>query len=148
MGRATRGVMGIRLGPDDKVIGMSVFPEKLKVPKDKRKKVFRDILTASVHGMGKRTRVDLFPVQKRAGKGVKAISVSTKTGELACATLVTEKSDQLVITSKKGQVIKLPIKNIPQLGRVTQGVILMRFANKTDTVAATTVLTKTIEEEE
>lgn len=147
MGRATRGVMGIRLGEEDKVIGMAVFPDKLNVPKDKRKKVFKDILTVSVHGMGKRTRTTLFPVQKRAGKGVKAISVSKKTGELACATLVTEKSDQLVITSKRGQIIKLPIKNIPQLGRVTQGVILMRFANKTDTVAATTVLTKTVEEE-
>lgn len=147
MGRATRGVMGIRLGEGDKVIGMAVFPEKLNVPKDKRKKVFRDILTASVHGMGKRTKTSLFPVQKRAGKGVKVINVSKKTGELACATLVTEKSDQLVITSKRGQIIKLPIKNIPQLGRVTQGVILMRFANKTDTVAATTMLTKTVEEE-
>lgn len=143
MGRATSGVCGIKLGAGDKVIGMGVFPEKLKLPKDKRKKVFRDILTASVHGMGKRTRIDLFPVQKRAGKGVKAVSISQKTGDLACATLVTEKSDQLVITSKKGQVIKLPVKNIPQLGRATQGVILMRFANKSDSVAATTVLEKT-----
>jgi len=62
--------------------------------------------------------------------------------------LVTENSDQLVITSKKGQVIKLPVKNIPQLGRATQGVIIMRFANKGDTIAAATVLEKTGDEEE
>ncbi len=84
----------------------------------------------------------------RAGKGVKACVVTPKTGDLACACLVTENSDQLVITSKKGQVIKLPVKNIPQLGRATQGVIIMRFANKGDTIAAATVLAKTGDEEE
>jgi len=54
----------------------------------------------------------------------------------------------MVITSKHGQVIKLPAKNIPQLGRATQGVILMRFAKKDDSVAAVTTLTKTNEDEE
>lgn len=148
MGRATTGVTGVKMSVGDKVIGMEVFPEKLDVPEDKRKKVFRDILTLSIHGLGKRTRFDLFPIQKRAGKGVKACVVSTKTGDLATACLVTEKSDQLVITSKKGQVIKLPIKNIPQLGRATQGVIVMRFADKGDSIAAATVLEKTGDEEE
>jgi DNA gyrase/topoisomerase IV subunit A len=50
--------------------------------------------------------------------------------------------DQIVITSKFGQVIKLPIKNIPQMGRSTQGVILMRFSDKSDGVAAMTTLEK------
>jgi DNA gyrase subunit A len=148
MGRATTGVTGVRIDKDDCVIGMEVFPDKLEVIKDKRKKIFRDVLTLSIHGLGKRTRFDLFPIQKRAGKGVKACVVSAKTGELACAVMVTEKSDQLVITSKKGQVIKLPVKNIPQLGRATQGVIIMRFANKGDLIAAATVLEKTGDEEE
>lgn len=148
MGRATTGVTGMRLEKEDSVIGMEVFPEKLDIPVDKRKKVFRDILTLSIHGLGKRTKVDLFPIQKRAGKGVKACVVSSKTGELACAAMVTEKSDQVVITSRKGQVIKLPIKNIPQLGRATQGVIVMRFAEKSDEIAAATVLEKSGDEEE
>lgn len=148
MGRATSGVGGVKLDKDDSVIGMEVFPEKLEVPADKRKKVFMDILTLSVKGLGKRTSYNNFPVQKRAGRGVKACVVSAKTGDLACAVKVTEKSDQLVITSKKGQVIKLPIRNIPQLGRATQGVIVMRFANKGDTIAAATVIDKTGEEEE
>lgn len=155
MGRATTGVTGMKfdkqsLSPskDDSLIGMEVFPDKLEVPEDKRKKVFRDILTLSIHGIGKRTKFDAFPIQKRSGKGVKACIVSEKTGDLACACLVTENSDQLVITSKKGQVIKLPVKNIPQLGRATQGVIIMRFANKGDTIAAATVIDKTGDEEE
>lgn len=148
MGRATTGVTGMKFDKDDSLIGMEVFPDKLEVPEDKRKKVFRDILTLSIHGIGKRTKFDAFPIQKRSGKGVKACIVSEKTGDLACASLVTENSDQLVITSKKGQVIKLPVKNIPQLGRATQGVIIMRFANKGDVIAAATVIDKTGDEEE
>ena len=148
MGRATTGVTGMKFESGDNLIGMEVFPEKLDIPKDGRKKVFRDVLTLSVNWLGKRTKFDAFPIQKRAGKGVKACVISSKTGELACACLVTENSDQLVITSKKGQVIKLPIKNIPQLGRATQGVIVMRFAEKSDSIAAATVIDKTGEEEE
>jgi len=98
--------------------------------------MFRDILTVSEHGIGKRTRVDLFPVQKRAGKGVKAVALSEKTGKLAAAMMVMDHVEQIVMTSTGGQVIKLPLKNIPQMGRSTQGVILMRFARKSDNVAA------------
>lgn len=148
MGRATSGVSGIKIKEADEVIGMDVFPSKEIVPTDKRKKFFRDILTVSEKGMGKRTQVSLFPVQKRAGTGVKAVVVAPKTGDLRAAMMVTEKIDQLVITSKAGQVIKLPIRNIPQLGRATQGVILMRFTDKTDSVAAAACLEKTDEEEE
>ena len=101
MGRATTGVTGMKFATGDSLIGMEVFPNKLEVSPDKRKKIFRDILTLSIHGLGKRTKFDAFPIQKRAGKGVKACIISAKTGDLACASLVTENSDQLVITSKK-----------------------------------------------
>lgn len=142
MGRATTGVKGIGLGNGDSVIGMEVFPAEAAKPKDKRKKFFRDILTLSEKGIGKRTKVELFPVQKRAGKGVKAAAINEKTGKLAAATLVTHRTEQVVITSSKGQIIKLAAKNIPQMGRATQGVILMRFAKKGDTVAAITTLNR------
>ena len=99
-------------------------------------------MTVSEHGIGKRTPIHLFPTQRRGGKGVKAGIISDKTGKLAYAIMVTQKVDQVVITSKAGQVIKLPLKNIPELGRATQGVILMRFANKNDSVAAATCLEK------
>ncbi|KKR70655.1 MAG: gyrase subunit A protein, partial [Candidatus Woesebacteria bacterium GW2011_GWA2_40_7b] len=79
MGRATTGVTGIKLEKDDELIGMEVFPGKEKKIEDKRKKVFRDILTIAERGLGKRTPIHLFPVQKRAGKGVKAAVVSAKT---------------------------------------------------------------------
>lgn len=143
MGRATSGVRGIRLSGSDGVISMEVFAEKQKKPKDKRKRVFRDLLTISKNGLGKRTPIRLFPVQKRAGKGVKASVVNKKTGGLAAGILINQGDDRLILTSKKGQVIKLPIKNIPQMGRITQGVILMRFGkNKGDKVAAVTALGK------
>jgi DNA gyrase subunit A len=142
MGRATTGVRGIKLEPNDEVIGMEVFAEKTTKPKDKRRKIFRDILTISENGLGKRTGIHLFPVQRRAGKGVKAAVVNDKTGPLSAIAMVNEKMEQLVITSKHGQIIKLPLKNIPQMGRATQGVILMRFAKKNDAVAAMACLEK------
>jgi DNA gyrase subunit A len=124
---------------------MEVFAEKQNKPRDKRRKVFRNILTISEKGLGKRTGTHLFPVQKRAGKGVKAAAVNSKTGQLACAVMVNQKIELIVITSKSGQIIKLPLKNIPQMGRATQGVILMRFAKKNDRVAAVTTLSKNAE---
>ena len=148
MGRATTGMRGIKLDKDDKVIGMEVFSGKETKPKDARRKYFRDLLTISEKGLGKRTPLHLFPIQKRAGKGVKASVVNDKTGKLRAATMVTESTDQIIITSKTGQVIKLPNKNIPQMGRSTQGVILMRFAKKSDGVAAVAALNKNGDEEE
>jgi DNA gyrase subunit A len=148
MGRATTGVTGIKMDSGDELIGMEIFPGKEDIPADKRKKFFRDILTISEKGLGKRTKIELFPVQKRSGKGLKAVVVSAKTGSLKNAAMVTQDFDQVLITSRMGQVIKLPLKNIPQLGRVTQGVILMRFADKNDSVAAVAVLEKSGEEEE
>jgi len=148
MGRPTSGVRGIRIADDDEVIGMDVFNPKSPEIKDKRRKVFRDILTVSEKGIGKRTPIDLFPLQKRAGKGVKAAVITPKTGNLAAMTTVTEKIDQVVITSSMGQIIKLPLKNIPQMGRATQGVILMRFAKSDDSVAGVATLEKNITEDE
>lgn len=148
MGRATSGVSGIKIDHGDAVISLEVFPAKLDIPKDKRKKFFSDILTISQHGLGKRTPIHLFPVQKRTGKGVKAAVVNTKTGDLAAATMVTQAVDQVIMTSKDGQVIKLPLKNIPQLGRATQGVILMRFSVKSDLVAACACIAKDGNDEE
>lgn len=142
MGRSTTGVRGISIAKDDSLISMMVFGAKKEEPSDKRRKVFRDILTLSEKGIGKRTATNLFPVQKRAGKGVRVATLSDKTGKLVASILVDERIEQIVVTSSHGQVIKLPVKNIPQMGRATQGVILMRFAKKNDRVAAVTALEK------
>lgn len=138
----------MRMESGDCVIAMEVFLAKQPKVSDKRRKVFRDILTISQKGLGKRTPLHLFPVQRRSGKGVKAAVVNERTGNLTAAVMVNEKMEQVVITSKIGQVIKLPLKNIPQLGRATQGVILMRFAAKSDSVAAAAVLEKDGQEEQ
>lgn len=142
LSRTAMGVRGIKLKKGDEVVTMEAFPSKQAKPKDKRRKFFRDLLTVSKKGIGKRTSLTKFNVQKRGGVGIKAMKVTPKTGKLAAALEVDHNTEQLVITSKRGQVIKLPIKNIPQLGRNTQGVILMRFANKGDEVASATVLEK------
>ncbi|MBI2103826.1 hypothetical protein HYT59_02355 [Candidatus Woesebacteria bacterium] len=71
MGRATTGMRGIKLEAGDEVIGMEVFSKAEAKISDKRKKMFRDILTIAEKGMGKRTPIHLFPIQKRSGKGVK-----------------------------------------------------------------------------
>jgi DNA gyrase subunit A len=138
MGRATTGVRGIKLTADDSVIGMEVFGKEEDV---------KHILTISDNGLGKKTKVDLFPTQKRGGSGVKAVTISAKTGTLASAIMITSEISQVIVTSKYGQVVKVALKDIPELGRATQGVILMRFAKKGDSVAAVTTLTKSGEDE-
>lgn len=142
MGRTATGVRGIRLKKGDFVVGMEVFAKKPKKPKDRRRRFFRDVLVVSEHGLGKRTPVSSFPIQKRGGVGVKVAHITKKTGKVVTCWVVTQKDKQVIITSKAAQVIKLPLRNIPQLGRNTQGVILMRFTDAHDSVAAVTCLRK------
>ncbi|EKD79842.1 MAG: DNA gyrase, A subunit, partial [uncultured bacterium] len=79
------------------------------------------------------------PEQKRGGQGVKVAELSPRTGDIASVRMVTEDDEQVVITTKAAQVIKLPLKNIKVLGRSTQGVILMRPAAG-DVVTSVTTL--------
>jgi DNA gyrase subunit A len=141
MGRAARGIRGIKLNKADYVVGLAVCnPQRTR--KKGRRKFFHDILVVTEKGLGKRTAINEFPLQKRGGKGVKAAQITPKTGKLISAHLVTEQVDQIILTSKKAQVIKLPLKNIKRIGRATQGVILMRFAKANDSVAAVALIRK------
>ena len=140
MGRTAAGVRGIKLKKGDFVTSCEVFLKRFQKPKDKRRKSFYDLLVVSQKGLGKRTPIELFPVQKRGGVGVKVAKVTQKTGAVIASQLTTQKDKQVVLTSRLGQVIKLPLKNIPQLGRNTQGVILMRFTDPKDSVAAMTTI--------
>jgi DNA gyrase subunit A len=142
MGRDTRGVRGIRLKKDDYVVTMEVFPTRQARPKDRRRKFFRDVLAVMENGLGKRTKLSRYPLQKRGGIGVKVANVTPKSGQVVASQLVNHEIKQVILTSKRAQVIKLPLKNIPRLGRDTQGVILMRFSKPGDTVAAVTCLKK------
>jgi DNA gyrase subunit A len=144
--RDTQGVRGILLKGDDYVISMEVFSPIEPVSSDKRVKLFRDLLIVTEKGMGKRTPLPEYPVQNRSGQGLKVCETTDKTGKLAGALLVDQDSEVLLITTSQGQAIKLPIKNIPRLGRATQGVILMRFAKDGDGVAAVTTVSDSDEE--
>ncbi|HOX95876.1 MAG TPA: DNA gyrase subunit A [Candidatus Woesebacteria bacterium] len=144
--RDTQGVRGILLKGTDFVISMDVFGPTEPVSTDKRVKLFRDLLIVTEKGMGKRTPLPEYPVQNRSGQGLKVCETTDKTGKLSGALLVDQTSEVLLITTSQGQAIKLPIKNIPRLGRATQGVILMRFAKTDDSVAAVTTVSDSEEE--
>lgn len=132
-GRDTMGVRGILLKPDDYVVSMEVINDETKKA---------DFLTIMEKGIGKKTAVSGFPKQKRGGQGVKVAEIKEKTGKVVVSQMVPANCEEVIFTSTKGQVVKLPLKSIPQLSRATSGVILMRFADKHDTVAAATCLTK------
>ncbi len=135
MGRHTRGVRGIHLKEDDFLVSMDVIP-----PKQNAKDSFEHILVVSEKGVGKRSNAYLYPLQKRGGIGVKVANLSNRTGLVAVAQVVNQNHRQVILTSKHAITIRLPLKNIPQLGRNTRGVILMRFKTIEDKVNAMTVL--------
>jgi len=143
--RDTMGVRGIELKSGDYVVGMEVFPSSKSAPTDRRRKTFEDVLIVMEHGLGKRTGVKEWPLQKRGGQGVKAAEITSKTGKIVSCISIDETVEQIILTSKSAQVIKLPLRNIPRLGRATQGVILMRFSKKGDSVASVTCLEKEVE---
>lgn len=134
--RDTQGVMGIALKGDDHVVGGQSFPAEPEKPTDKRKRNFHQILIITEKGMGKRTSLEEYPLQKRSGQGVKVSEITAKTGDVASALIVTQDNEDLMLTTQEAQVIKLPIKNVPVLKRPTQGVILMRLPASDRIVAA------------
>jgi DNA gyrase subunit A len=133
MGRTAAGIRGIKLRKDDKVVGMDVV-SPLLISKN-----LLDLLVVTINGFGKRTNLKNYKVQGRGGIGIKTAKVTSKTGQIVSAQVINSKEDRdLIIISKFGQVIRLPFKSISVLGRATQGVRLMRFKEKEDTVASVT----------
>lgn len=130
LGRSTMGVRGIKLDASDKVISMDVI--------DKNDKA--DLLTIMENGLGKKTSVDQFRGQRRGGKGVKVAKVTLKTGKVAFAQVIPFNCKEIIITSVRGQVVKLSASDIPRRSRNTQGTILMRFSDKTDKVVSATCI--------
>src|ERR1035437_2819862 len=135
MGRNTMGVRGILIKKDekdDRVIQMDV------IGKDDKS----EVLTIMEKGLGKRTPVDQFHIQGRGGQGVKVAEVTDKTGKVVTSQIIPTGAEEVIMTSQKGQIVKLEINSIPKLSRATQGVILMRFSDKTDHVASAACLGK------
>jgi DNA gyrase subunit A len=123
MGRAARGVRGIRLRAGDKVVGADLVQDD------------RRLLVMSSKGYGKLTKVANFPSHKRGGVGIKAAIVNGKTGNLIAVRSLDASANEILMISTKGQTIRLGLKDIPLLGRTTQGVRIMRL-NGDDTVAS------------
>ena len=117
MGRTAGGVTGMKLGKGDEVIGVDV------VKKDQKDGTF---LTMSANGFGKKTNLKEYKVQKRSGSGIKTAKITPKTGKLIVAKVLNTE-EELIAMSKKGQVIRTALKDIPTLGRQTQGVTIMRL---------------------
>ena len=132
LGRATMGVRGIKIDSKDQVIGMDVISSGDNP----------DVLAIMENGLGKKTLVNQFPLQNRGGQGVKIAKVTDRTGVVAVAQVIPANSEDIIITSKKGQIVQLALSSIPRLSRDTQGVILMRFAKANDGVASATCIEK------
>jgi DNA gyrase subunit A len=121
MGRTAAGVTAMKLGKGDRVMSADVL-------KDGEKD--REILIVTEYGYGKATPAKEYKVQKRGGSGIKTAKVTDKTGSIVRGLILAgeeREEGELVIMSKKGQVIKLPLKQVPTLGRQTQGVRVMKL---------------------
>ncbi|MBQ3145156.1 MAG: DNA gyrase subunit A [Clostridia bacterium] len=115
MGRISQGVIGIRLNKDDYVIGMESIIVGSK----------STLLAITENGFGKRTELDEYRVQTRGGKGVITYKITPKTGDIVGIRIVEETDDVMLITDT-GTIIRLNVSEISVLGRSTQGVTLMR----------------------
>ncbi len=136
MGRVSRGVRGIRLRPGDSVISMDVANEQAS------------IFVISEFGYGKRTKVAQFATHKRGGVGIRSAVVNKKTGNLVgLKSLALDAKEEVIIISNQGQTIRLGLKDIPELSRVTQGVRIMRL-NDGDSVASLALVDEPEAEEE
>jgi len=113
-GRATYGVRGVRLTKGDEVVSMAVVDAK------------DQLLSVTENGYGKRSLVDDYRKIHRGGKGVITIKTGGRNGDVMIVREVTD-DDELIITSVRGMVIRMPVKGISLQGRATMGVRLMRL---------------------
>ncbi|HSX35055.1 MAG TPA: DNA gyrase subunit A [Candidatus Saccharimonadales bacterium] len=136
MGRVSRGVRGIRLRPSDQVIGMDIVEEG------------SSIFVISQSGYGKRTKVAQFTPHARGGVGIRSAVVNNKTGSLVgVKSLSKDETQEVIIVSSQGQTIRLGLKDIPELGRATQGVRIMRM-NDGDEVVSLALVDAQIDEDD
>jgi len=128
IGRTGSGVKGVTLaGKDDEVIGM-ISMEGLT----------NDVLVVSEKGYGKRSSIEDYRITNRGGKGVKTINVTEKTGKLIGFKSVTDNDDLMIIT-KNGIIIRLPVEKLRVMGRATQGVRLINLREGDEIAALTRV---------
>jgi len=134
MGRSAKGVTGIKLSKkEDGVVGTVIIPKKEKNVK---------LLVLSEFGYGKKTKTDEYKVQKRSGSGILTYKVKDKTGKLIVArALAKDDGVDALIATTSGKIIRLSVKQIPTLGRATQGVRLIKLGEK-DKVASVAIMSE------
>ena len=125
MGRQAAGNKAIGLKRGDEVVGMDVVPAK-SVPNGAGNQIERLVLVVTENGYGKRTNIKEYRLQNRGGSGIKVAEITAKTGDLVTSFVLTDE-DELMVISKKGQVIRVPVEGISVLSRPTQGVRIMRL---------------------
>ncbi len=138
MARDTMGVRGIKLKPEDELIGMDAINKT-----DEKAQLF----VVTERGIGKKTQIAAWPMQLRGGVGVKAANLTDKTGQIVISQVLNKEDEYLILTSQKGQVMRTTLRSVPLLTRDTQGVIMMRLSQQ-DKVAAATIVKKKQEEED
>ena len=114
MGRGAQGVRGIRLGDEDRVVGM------LASGRD------TTLLSVTENGYGKRTSIENYRLTRRASKGVTNIRTSERNGSVVSIHAVSDE-DELMIITMKGLIIRLPVRELRPIGRATQGVRLINL---------------------
>ena len=136
MGRAARGVRGVRLRPNDRVVGMDIVTSDDQT-----------LLVISEQGFGKRTKVTNFPSHKRGGVGIKAAIVTAETGPIISVQTIDPTMMDAILVSQNGQTIRISLKDIKLLGRTTQGVTIMRLGDN-DAVSSIGLMEERSSEEE
>ncbi len=116
-GRTTRGVRGIRLQKNDRVVSLQVFPMDIE-------KTGSALLTVTSLGFAKRSSFADYRVQSRGGKGVINVKVTPKNGHVVGVLTVTQ-DDEIMAVTKKGMIVRCAVKDIRETGRSTQGVRLI-----------------------
>jgi DNA gyrase subunit A len=134
IGRNTMGVRGMRLGPEEQVVGMII------VDRDDT-----DVLSVSAHGYGKRTGVNQYPIQKRGGRGVITQKATDRVGGLVSVRAVHE-TDGLMIITQRGIMIRMNVGGISRMGRNTQGVRLISLSEGDSIADVTRVLANGVDE--
>jgi DNA gyrase subunit A len=112
MGRVSRGVRGMNLEDDDRLVSMEVMSHG------------NTLFTITENGYGKRTSLDEYPINKRGGKGVITIKTSTRNG-LVVAIILVEDEDDVMIMTDSGKLIRIPVNGVSVISRNTQGVKLI-----------------------
>lgn len=121
MGRTAAGVAGMKLKKDDYIVAVDIL---------RKGETDRDVLIVMENGYGKTTPAKEYKLQKRSGSGIKTAKITSKTGAVIGGAILSSEDKaegELVVMSQKGQVIKLPLKDVPSLGRDTQGVRVMKM---------------------